>query len=93
MIDCLTVGSKAHLLITALNNMSAFFVLFYLSIDIEHRKFTSGNSSHTLYHNFLQQKVLDHGKVSSVTAPNIILKCNGCGDWFVTLKPNCQVLI
>ena len=52
--DCLTVGSKAPLLITTLNNMGAFFVLFYLSIDIEHRKFTSGNSSHTLYHNFLQ---------------------------------------
>ena len=48
MIGCLTVGSKAPLLITTLNDMGAFFVLFYLSIDIEHRKFTSGNFSHTL---------------------------------------------
>ena len=47
VIDCLTVGNKAPLLITKLNNMGAFFILFYLSIDIEHRKFTSGNSSHT----------------------------------------------
>ena len=52
VIDCLTEGSKAPLLIPALNIMGAFFVLFYL--DIEHREFTSGISSHTLYHNFLQ---------------------------------------
>ena len=48
MIGCLTVGSKAPLLIITLNDMGAFFVLFYLSIDIEHRKFTSGNFGHTL---------------------------------------------
>ena len=48
MIGCLTVGSKARLLITTLNDMGAFFVLFYLSIDFEDRKFTSGNLGHTL---------------------------------------------
>ena len=48
MIGCLTVGSKAPLLITTLNDMGIFFVLFYLSINIEHRKFTLGNFGHTL---------------------------------------------
>ena len=48
MIGCLTVGSNAPLLTITLNDMGAFFVLFYLSIDIEHRKFTSGNFRHTL---------------------------------------------
>ena len=39
------------------------------------------------------KRVIYHSKVSSVTAPNVSLKCNGCGDWFVTIKPNRQVLI
>ena len=83
VIGCLTVGSKTPLLITRLNDVGAFFVLFYLSIDIEHRKFTLGNFGHTL----------SQFPAHSVTAHNVSLKCNGCGDWFVTIKPNRQVLI
>ena len=93
VIGCLTVGSKAPLLITTLNDMGAFFVLFYLSIDIEHRKCTLGKlRSHTITIS-CSKRVIYHSKVSIVTAPNVSLKCNGCGDWFVTIKPNRQVLI
>ena len=90
MIGCLTVGSKAPLLITTLNDMGAFFVLFCLSIDIE--IFLRKLRSHTTTI-FCGKRVIYHSKVSSVTAPNVSLKCNGCGDWFVTIKPNRQVLI
>ena len=73
--------------------IGAFFVLFYLSIDIEHRKFTLGKlRSHTITIS-CSKRVIYHSKVSIVTAPNVSLKCNGCGDWFVTIKPNRQVLI
>lgn len=44
---CLTWAAKKPLLNTALNVMSAFFVLFYLYMDILHGKFTSGKSDHT----------------------------------------------
>lgn len=91
MIGCLTVGSKAPLLITTLNDMGAFFVLFYLSIDIGHWKFTAGKlRSHTITISCGKRVIY---QVSSVTAPNVSLKCNGCGDWFVTINPNHQVLI
>lgn len=93
MIGCLTVGSKAPLLITTLNDIGAFFVLFYLSIDIGHWKFTAGKLwSHTITIS-CGKRVIYHSKVSSVTAPNVSLKCNGCGDWFLVIKPIRQVLI
>ena len=51
-VAILALAAKKPLLITTLNVMSAFFVLFYVYMDILYGKFTSGKSNHTtnIYH-------------------------------------------
>ena len=63
------LGIKNPQLLTTLNVMGDFFLLFDVTMDISHGKFISGQSGHTHHANFPFSTV----KVSRVTAPIVKL--------------------